>query len=220
MSDIAGRLESAFEPPRRLFERLRADPLRAPEHIALAAAEVHAPQAAQWAQRYRNVEPRKLGEMARRRHASLASVEGAATGIGGIVTMVPDLVGLAWIQSRLVFFLAASYRWDPYDRMRPAELLALTGLYSDPTGARAALDGVGASVAEHFVGSRLERDEALARKLLFMVGKGATKHFGGRMIPGFAIAYNAVSNRRDTNALGRRAIKFYANVPIQGPPRR
>ena len=27
--------------------------------------------------------------------------------------------------------------------------------------------------------------------------------------PGFAIAFNAVSNRRDTNALARRAIKFY-----------
>jgi hypothetical protein len=220
MSDAAAPWESVLEPPRRLLARLREDPLRAPEHIALGAAEVHAPAAARWEQRYFNVDPRRLGEMARRRHARLASVEGAATGVGGIVTMIPDLVGLAWIQSRMVFFLAASYRWDPRDPMRPAELLALTGLYSDPTGARAALDGVGTSVAEHFIGSRFERDEALARKLLFMVGKGATKHFGGRMIPGFAIAYNAVSNRRDTNALARRAIKFYASVPTQGPRRR
>ena len=51
-----------------------------------------------------------------------------------------------------------------------------------------------------------------------MVGKGTTKHFAGRMIPGFAIAYNAVANRRDTNALGQRAIKFYASTPA--PPRR
>jgi hypothetical protein len=29
------------------------------------------------------------------------------------------------------------------------------------------------------------------------------------MIPGFAIAFNAVANRRDTNALAKRAIKFY-----------
>lgn len=218
MSHAAAPWESVLEPPRRLLARLREDPLRAPEHIALAAAEVHAPQAAKWAERYRNVEPRKLAEMARRRHARLASVEGAATGVGGIVTMIPDLVGLAWIESRLVFFIAASFHWNPYDPMRPAELLALTGLYSDPRGARAALDGVGASVAEHFIGSRLERDEALARKLVLMVGKGTTKHFAGRMIPGFAIAYNAVSNRRDTNALGRQAIKFYASTPA--PQRR
>ena len=70
--------------------------------------------------------------MARRRHATLASVEGAATGVGGFVTLVPDLVGLAWIQSRLVFFIAAAYGYDPLDPMRPAELLVLNGLYTDP----------------------------------------------------------------------------------------
>ena len=69
--------------------------------------------------------------------------EGAATGVGGIVTIVPDLVGLAWIQSRMVFFIAGGYGLDPHDPMRPAELLALNGLYHDPAGARAALDGVG-----------------------------------------------------------------------------
>jgi hypothetical protein len=29
------------------------------------------------------------------------------------------------------------------------------------------------------------------------------------MIPGFAIAFNSVANRRDTNALAKRAITFY-----------
>ena len=29
------------------------------------------------------------------------------------------------------------------------------------------------------------------------------------MIPGFAIAFNSVINRRDTNALAKRAILFY-----------
>ncbi len=42
-----------------------------------------------------------------------------------------------------------------------------------------------------------------------MVGKSSGKKFAGRMIPGFAIAFNAVANRRDTNALAKRAIKFY-----------
>jgi hypothetical protein len=195
-----------------LWERLRADPLHAPEHIALAASDLHAPAAATWADRRRRVygtDPKTLAQMARRRHATLASVEGAATGVGGFITVVPDLVGLAWIQSRLVFFVAAAYGFDPRDPMRPAELLVLNGLYTTPGEARAALDGIGASLVETYVGSKLTRDEALAYKLAKMVGKSSTKKFAGRLIPGFAIAFNSVANRRDTNALAKRAIAFY-----------
>ncbi|HWI21891.1 MAG TPA: hypothetical protein VNT22_04660, partial [Baekduia sp.] len=35
-------------PPKELIDRLRADPIRAPELIALAAAEYHAPAARSW----------------------------------------------------------------------------------------------------------------------------------------------------------------------------
>ena len=144
-----------------------------------------------------------------RRHVTLAGLEGAATGVGGVITLVPDLVGLAWIQSRLVFFVAAAHGYDPHDPMRPAELLVINGLYPDPASARAALDGIGVSVdaglrrlegqprggarVEAGADGRQERGQALA----------------GRMIPGFAIAFNAVVNRRDTNALAKRAIAFY-----------
>ena len=55
--------------------------------------------------------------------------------------------------------------------------------------------------------------EALATKLIVMVGKKTGKSIAGRMIPGFAIAYNAVANRRDTNRLGKRAVAFYAQRP-------
>src|SRR4051794_31928186 len=98
--------EAAPKPPARLLTRLRSDPLRAPEHIALAAADVHATPAARWAAARRaggRYSPYALGEMARRRHATLTGLTGAATGVGGIVTMVPDLVSLAWLQSRMVF---------------------------------------------------------------------------------------------------------------------
>jgi hypothetical protein len=212
VSDVAEREDAAEEPPANLWERLRADPLHAPENIALAAAERHAPAAAAWADRRRRVygtDPQTLAEMARRRHVTMAGLEGAATGIGGIVTLVPDLVGLAWIQSRLVFFIAAAHGYDPHDPMRPAELLVINGLYDDPASARAALDGVGLSVAEAYVGSKVGRDEALAKRLLVMVGKTSGKKLAGRMIPGFAVAFNAVANRRDTNALAKRAIAFY-----------
>jgi hypothetical protein len=186
--------------------------LRAPEHVALAASELHAPAAAAWADRRRRVygtDPKTLAQMARRRHATLASVEGAATGVGGFITVLPDLVGLAWIQSRLVFFIAAAYGFDPRDPMRPAELLVLNGLYATPAEARAALDGVGVTVAEAYVGGKVGRDEAMVRRLALMVGKSTGKKLAGRMIPGFAIAFNSVTNRRDTNALAKRAIAFY-----------
>ena len=212
MSEFAEVEEALGKPPRRLWERLRADPLRAPEHVALAASEYHAPAAAAWADRRRRVygtEPRRLAQMARRRHVNLASIEGAATGVGGFITLIPDLVGLAWIESRLVFFIAAAYGFDPHDPMRPAELLVLNGIYDTPAEARAALDGMGVSMAEAWVGGQLSRAEALAFKLAKSVGKTSTKKFAGRLIPGFAILFNSVANRRDTNALAKRAIKFY-----------
>jgi hypothetical protein len=198
--------------PPSLWERLRDDPLRAPEHLALAAAERHAPAAAAWVEERRRMyshSPAELAQMAKRRHASLSRFEGAATGVGGIATVIPDLAATAWIQSRMVFFVAAAYGFDPRDPMRPAELLVLNGLYDTPAAARAALDGLGVTVAEAWAGGKLTRDEALALKLAKMVGKSSGKKLAGRLIPGFAIAFNSVSNRRDTNALAKRAIAFY-----------
>ena len=213
MSDaLADFEEGTKEPPPGLFDRLRADPVRAPELIALAASEWHAPAADAWASKRRRVygeDGKTLGRMAKARHAQLARLEGAATGWGGFITFIPDLVGLAWIQSRLVFHVAAAYGFDPRDPMRPAELLVLTGLYPDPHSARAALDGMGTTMAEAYIGSRLQRDEALAARLLKMVGKRGGRRVAGRLIPFFAIAFNAVANERDTRALADRAIRFY-----------
>src|SRR5215217_6879171 len=144
-----GEEAGARELPPGLWDRLRLDPVRAPEHIALAAARTFAPQAQRWASDKRSrfaVEPAELAIMAKKRHATMARFEGAATGVGGIVTMVPDLVALAWIQSRLVFYVAAAYGYEPHDPMRPAELLVLFDFYPDPATARKALDGIGATL--------------------------------------------------------------------------
>jgi hypothetical protein len=201
-----------MEIPSALFERMRADPVRAPEHIALAAAERHAPAAAEWAREKRtrfSHDGRELAEMAKRRHAMLARFEGAATGVGGILTVLPDLAGLAWIQTRLIFFVAAAYGYDPHDPMRPAELLVITHLYDDVHEARDALDGIGRTMAEAYAASRIQRDEALMMRLAKMVGKSSARRFAGRFVPGFAVAFNAIANERDTRALADRAIKFY-----------
>jgi hypothetical protein len=216
-----GRLErvtTAFEQrpriPENLWARLRDDPLRAPEHIALAAAEQHAPAAAAWVAAKRGryaVGTRELAVMAKRRHATLARLEGAATGVGGFLTVLPDIVLLAWIQSRLVFFTAAAYGYDPHDPMRPAELLVLRDLYPDPHTARRALDGIGPTVAEAYVGGRVEhgREQAMLSRLLRFVGKRTATRAARRLIPGFAIAFNAVANERETRALADKAIRYY-----------
>jgi len=209
---MADPAEPREEIPEGLWDRVRADPVRAPEHIALAASAQHAPAAAEWVREKRSRfshDAPELARMAKRRHATLARFEGAATGVGGIFTVVPDLLALAWIQTRLVFYVAAAYGYDPHDPMRPAELLVLMGLYDDVPTARAALDGVGRTIAEAYVGSRMQREEALAMRLARMVGKRAARRFAGRLIPGVAIAFNAVGNERDTRALADRAIRFY-----------
>ncbi len=200
--------------PDSLWARLRADPVRAPEHVALAASELHAPAAAAWAAERRGrlaVAGPELARMAKRRHATLARFEGAATGVGGIFTAVPDIVLLAWIQSRLVFFVAAAYGFDPHDPMRPAELLVLRGLYPDPQTARHALDGIGKTVAEAYMGSTIERgrEQAMLSRLLRFVGKRTANRAARRLIPGIAIAFNAIANERDTRALADKAIRFY-----------
>ena len=203
---------SAPQLPPGLWERLRLDPVRAPEHIALAAGRTFAPQAERWAAEKRGrfaVAPAELAGMAKKRHATMARFEGAATGVGGIVTMVPDLVALAWIQSRLVFYVAAAYGYDPHDPMRPAELLVLFDFYPDPATARQALDGVGSRVVEAYVDSKLQRDEALALRLAKLVGVRSARKLAGRMSPGVAIAFNAVGNERRTRALADKAIRFY-----------
>ena len=202
------------EVPESLWARLRADPVRAPEHVALAAAELHAPAAAEWAAEKRGrlaVSDRDLARMAKRRHATMARFGGAATGVGGFLTVVPDVVLLAWIQSRLVFFVAASYGFDPRDPMRPAELLVLRDLYPDPETARSALDGIGKTVAEAYLGEKLTRgrEQAMLSRLLKFVGKRTASRAARRLIPGIGMVFNAAANERDTRALADRAIRFY-----------
>jgi EcsC family protein len=201
--------------PPDLLGRLRADPKSAPETIALAAGEVHGPAAARWAGDLRaryELGDRDLAKRAKARHAALARFGGAATGVGGLVTMVPDLVTLLWIQSRLVFYVAAAYGYDPNDGMRPAELLVLRDLYPDPAAARAGLDGAGRRIAAAYVDRALRggrADAALATSLARFAGKRTAKSLAGRAIPGFAVLFNAVSNERDTRRLADRAIAFY-----------
>jgi hypothetical protein len=215
MTTLPARLrlaEQARRVPQALWDRMKADPVRAPEHLALAAAEYHGPAAADWvAERLTTyaAHPSELARMAKRRHATLARMSGAATGIGGMLTIVPDLAAAAWIQSRVVFFVAAACGYDPRDPMRPAELLVLRDFYEMPEEARRALDGVGTTMVEAYVQSRAAREEMLAVRLAKMVGVRALNRSAGRLVPGFAMAWNALGNERQTREIAERAITFY-----------
>jgi hypothetical protein len=202
--------ETAPAPPASLLDRLRADPVRAPELLALAAAERHGPAAMEWFTGQRARHPEKLARKAKRAHARLARFGGAATGVGGWTTIVPDLAALGWIQSRMVFYIAAAYGFDPRDPMRPAELLVLWGLYDDPVEARTALDGAGRTIAEATARKATRGSEdALLTRLASAAARHGGRHMAGRFIPGAAIFFNAIGNERATRELADRARRFY-----------
>src|SRR5918996_3668970 len=156
-------------PPKSLWDRLLAEPERAPEHIALAAAERFGPQAEEWVRiAGHGHTPEELAKVAFQKHVRLARLEGGVLGVGGAITVAPDVVALIWIQSRMIFYIAAAYGYDPRHPMRPAELLALQGMYDTPAEARAALDGVGKRLAQALVEKAIShrRLDSLHRRLL------------------------------------------------------
>lgn len=199
-----------FDPlPDSLWERVRRDPTRAPEHIALAAGERFAPPAERWASELRTRHSAaEMAHIARRRHVALSRLEGAAAGIGGSFAVAPDLAALAWIQGRMIFFLAAAHGFDPRHPMRPAELLALQEIYPTAAAARASLDGVGRRMATQYVSSRLEREQAIKGRLLRLVGGAVAKRTVFR-IPLLSVPVFAAQNARSTARLADRAIAYY-----------
>jgi hypothetical protein len=207
--------------PESLWKRVRAEPERAPEHIALAAADRFAPQAANWVQvAGPGHTPDSLAKTALKKHVRLSRLEGAALGVGGFTTAAADLVALGWIQSRMVFYIAAAYGWDPGDPMRPAELLYLTGFYESPGDARASLDGMGKWLVQAAVERTLfgGRERKMYERLLRYAGKRVTRRAAGRLIPFVAAPIGAVQNAAGTKDLGRRATAFYSGAAVDGNP--
>jgi EcsC protein family len=209
------RIEHVERVPESLWARLRARPDRAPELIALAAAERFGPQAEAWVRAAgAGHAPERLARVAVKRHVRLARLEGAALGIGGVWTAAPDLVALVWIQSRMVFYVAAAFGFDPRHPMRPAELLALQGVYPTPVAAREALDGVGRRLAFALADKALDRrsNAAIARRLVRYAGKWAAERYAGRLVPLVGAPIGAVYNGAATRGLGHKALAYYGGT--------
>ena len=196
--------------PGRLWDEIRARPDRAPELIALAAAERLAPAAERWAAQHSGTEQAQLARRAVKSHVRMSRAEGAAAGLAGAWGIVPDLAALAWLESRMVFFVAAAFGFDPRHPMRPAELLTLQGLYPTAQEAREALDGVGRHVAVAFAEGKMRgSDSTLRSRLLKMVGERVAHRAAAKVIPGVASPIMAVQNGNAVAELGERALRFY-----------
>ena len=200
-------------PPDGLWARMRAEPERSPEHIALAAAARFEDPARRWQQlMLPGHEPAEAAATARRKHVHMSRLGGAVTGVGGALTAPADIVSLLWIQSRMVFFIAASHGFDPGDPMRPAELLALQGVYPTAAEARAGLDGMGTTMAAAMVDRAVRStgsDEQIAMRLLKYAGRKVAKRAALRVVPFLASPIGAVQNARATAELGERALRYY-----------
>jgi hypothetical protein len=205
-------IEHLERPPGSLWERIRAEPDRAPEYIALAAAERFGPAAEEWIRvAGPGHSPEELARIAHKKHVRLARLEGAALGVGGVITAGPDLVALLWIQSRMVFYIAAAYGFDPRNPMRPAELLTLQGVYPTAAEAREALDGAGRhmalAVAERAM--RSDRNEAIHARLAKYAAKRLARRYAGRLVPLLGAPLGAIQNSGATKELGRKALAYY-----------
>jgi hypothetical protein len=211
--DVGAQIEQVERPPKRVWDRILAEPDRAPEYIALAAAERFGPQAAEWVRiAGPGHTPEELARVAFKKHVRLARLEGGALGVGGVITAAPDLVALLWIQSRMVFYIAAAYGYDPEHPMRPAEYLALQGLYDTPAEARLALDGVGKRMAQAMAEKALlgRRSDALHLRLAKYIAKRLARRYAGRLIPLIGAPIGAIQNGSVTRQLGDRALRYYA----------
>ena len=205
-------LEIAERLPEKLWRQILAQPERAPELIAVAAAKRFADPAAKWVQvAGHGRDPDKLAKKAYRKHVHLSRVEGLAFGFGGALTSAGNVAGLGWVQARMVFFIAAAHGYDPHDPMRPAELLALWGVYDTPQAARESLDGMGPSMAVTVAKAQLSKtgERSLTNRMLRYVGKRTAKRYGGRLIPVLGAPISAVLNGGSTKDLGHRALRYY-----------
>lgn len=122
------------------------------------------------------------------------------------------MVALIWIQSRMVFYIAAAYGYDPLHPMRPAELLAIQGVYPSPAEARQALDGMGKPMAQALVEKALaaRSTDRLHRRLVKYIAKRMARRYAGRYIPLIGAPMGAIQNAGATKDVGRKALAYYA----------
>lgn len=202
---------------------MRADPLYAPEHLAVEAVRRIGPQAKAWVDYVRQGRPglnaEEIAQIAAKKFTNIAGLSGAVSGAAGLPGAVIDFGVLAWTQARMVLHIAASYGADPTHADRVTDLLVLQRVHKAAQTARAALgvaqgrQTIGAVVAAGAAGAarpgtgRLIGE--LTVKLARMSGVRALKRLFAKVVPGAAIILGHWANRSATRELADRTMAHY-----------
>jgi uncharacterized protein (DUF697 family) len=218
-------------PPQSLWQKMKADPQYAPEHLALEAIQRLGPPAQVWVDRtrarYPGIPAETVAQIAIRRFTTFARLSGAAAGATGLPGAVLDIGVLAWTQARMVLHIAAAYGVDPTDPERATDLLVLQNVHKVAQTARTALavargheqagalfnKGASAPMAQVFL--------QLGLKLAQMAGVKAAKKLFAKMVPGAAIILGTWANSSATKDLAQRTVVLYQKArayPYQLPP--
>ncbi|MEQ4305978.1 EcsC family protein [Plantactinospora sp. B6F1] len=215
-------------PPSGLWERMRADPQYAPEHLALEAVRRIGPQARAWAERtrgwYPQMTPEAMAQTAIRKFVNHARVSGAISGAAGLPGAVLDMGVLAWTQARMVLYVAAAYGHDPEHPDRATDLLVLQRVHKIAETARVAL---GVAAGRERVDALRSRSEAplaqvilrLGLKLAQMAGVRAVKRMAAKAVPGAAVVFGSWANSSATKGLATRSQELYRARAIMPPSR-
>ncbi|MEV7228775.1 EcsC family protein [Polymorphospora sp. NPDC051019] len=211
-------------PPASLWEKMRADPQYAPEHLALEAVRRLGPEARRWVERVHlqqpGLHPDVVAQKAAKKFINLARLSGAVSGATGLPGAVVDVGVLAWTQARMVLHIAAAYGVDPAHPDRATDLLVLQKVHKVAETARMAL-GVAAgrekAGALFRSGTKTPVGQValkLGMKLAQMAGVKAAKKLFAKMIPGAAIILGTWANSSATTDLARRAQALYRQPAI------
>lgn len=201
--------------PPGLLDALRADPVHAPETLALMAVERVGPEAAAWVAqtraRFPGIGPGDLATMARARFVRLSRYSGAAGGALGLPGSLADTVVTAWTQARMIVHLAAAHGLDPTDRERAAEILYFTGVHKAMSVAERAI--AVAAGKERLSGLRTGASTTVALAIAGskLLGRRLVRRALTRFIPGVSIPLGWWGNGRSTAHLADRAVRVYAH---------
>lgn len=224
-SDDASAEDATATPPSGLWDRMRADPQYAPEHLALEAVRRLGPEARRWAERIRaehpGIDPESVARLAIRRFVGRARLSGAVSGAAGLPGAVVDVGVLAWTQARMVLHLAAAYGHDPEHEDRATDLLVLQKVHKAAQTARLAL-GVAAGrerAGALLSGSNTPLGRVMLRlgvKLAQMAGIRAAKRIFAKVVPGAAVILGTWANSAATKDLAGRATALYRQPTAPG----
>ena len=206
-------------PALAVLRRLAAQPVYAPELLALAAVQSLGPAAKSWADEVRSTYPdvttAGLVRLATGRYDRMAKAGGALASLAGVAGPVLEGATLAWTQAGLLLHLAAAHDQDPTHPDRAAELLAFTGVHPDLTSARnavgRAVDATGPDTepTDDPVRDVAEAGRRLAVPLAWQTGAWATLRLLTRRLPGAGPLLAGIACADVNRRLASRAIAHY-----------